>query len=353
MKLNAWSPRFALMGSLLAASTLASTPSARAESPPQRCSRWPAAFPTALDSLPRNAPALVFLPGMGWFDGPVDDYMLSLQEPDGNVVPATLVREGEYTLVRPSRALRGSEVNLRYRDLCSYYAPAPEIVHKVRLDPESAPPTTIGALVAPVDATRVDVYGQPACRPTSAKVSLAIGLELSPALAAYKAVARLEVSYGGKTKSFDYGYFSSQGKNVTLPVDAECPPGATMVGGQVTVKAHVAGAASDPPAVSIVVNARCPVAGPKDPPDCSSIDGGQSVDATDPTDSADAGAPPATLPTGSADADAARPTPNPPSLGNDVGDDDSGGCSVASKAAPSGLAGVALLGLLLARRRRR
>jgi hypothetical protein len=230
----------------------------RAESPPRPCWQSAAVRPGPGGSLPRNAPALVFEPPMGWWDGPIENYALALHDSDGNVVPTAAAFEGDDVLVRPQRALTGGEATLRYRNVCNELNPMGE--QRVRIDPESPLPTAVGA-VSPTAAVATATNSSCA---SHTKVKLSVAVELTPEMAAYRDVARWRITYQGQTRLVGYGALSGLSgtpRNVVhFDLEDDCPVGREAVGGSVVVRAHVAGADSDPEPASGTVGARCPTA---------------------------------------------------------------------------------------------
>jgi hypothetical protein len=334
-------PRLALPLAAALLTPVAALAPARAESPGSPCTRWPAVHPSNYTRLPRNAPALVFVPPQGWFvfDGSADDYILSLQTPDGNVVPTSLARDGERTLIRPKQPLTGMQVILRYRNVCTAYTSIGSSDARIELDAEAALPETIGSLVPATAARRErEVPWDAACTPPASEVYIPLEIKMSPGLSAYRGVARWEVSYRGRTQSYDYGELvagTSDGRSAFLSLKDDCT-GVESVGGPLEVKVHVAGATVDPPALFTTVTASCPaLPGPQDkgPPACSPFDAGPTAGDRDlgtPRDQdagapsgQDAGAPSA--PPAPTRADAAPP-PMPMAVDADPQDD--GGCSV-------------------------
>ncbi|HEY0709054.1 MAG TPA: hypothetical protein VGG33_19755 [Polyangia bacterium] len=247
---------------------------ARGESPPRPCSQKARVHPGTDAALPRNAPAVVFQPPVGWWDGPIDNYMLALLGSDGNVVPSAAASEGDDVLVRPQGPLVGAEVSLRYRNVCDMNAPADE--RRIRLDPPSALPTTVGVAQATASAmwTGASCGGAP-----TNDVRLVVSIELSPEMAAYQSVARWEITYQGRTRLLGYGALLGLGADkriVQVAVDDACPTGRAAVGGALTLRAHVAGAEADPQAVTATVSASCPQTAPSAGARCPS-DGGVRV----------------------------------------------------------------------------
>jgi MYXO-CTERM domain-containing protein len=322
-----------LAATLLTVGVLWPTPT-RAESPYSPCTRAEAVHPDAYTRLPRNAPALVFVPPAGWFafDGSANDYLLSLEDPDGNVVATTFSREGERTLIRPTRPLQGMRALLRYRDVCRLASPTLAAA-SVELDVEAPLPEVIGSLHPGSDARRAEeVPWNATCTPPAAAVHVPLEIKMSPALAAYRGVARWEVSYRGRTRAYDHGELggSQSDGSVRLLLDDDCS-GLSNTGGPLEVKVHVAGATGDPPALLTTVSARCPSppgALDKAPPPCSPFDAEMPAgdkDAGAPRDE-DAGTMTGPMPGAMPGEDAGET--RPPGVVGPAGDDDSG-CSVA------------------------
>ncbi|HEY0715577.1 MAG TPA: hypothetical protein VGF45_23045 [Polyangia bacterium] len=229
---------------------------ARAESAANPCWQLAEVRPLPTGSLPRNAPAILFRPPRGWSDGPVENYDLTLQESDGNVAPATARFEGDDVLLRPQRELKGGEVTLRYRNVCNTLNPMGE--QRIRLDPPSQLPTSLGTIRSEAEIT---VAGGAACA-VNTRASLVIRIDLTAEMAAYRDVARWQISYKGQTRLVDYGGLTDANRAVVqFALDDDCA-GRDAVGGSVTVRAHVAGAETELEAASGTVSGRCPAPPP-------------------------------------------------------------------------------------------
>lgn len=314
----------------VASLAILATPRAHAESPPRPCYRDAEVFPRTTGSIPAGAPALVFLPARFVSERPISAYALELRGPSGEIIAHTLEADGQAYLLRPVTALELGRYQVQYTDLCSYYSPTQKRTVEVKVEEAVALPTRVGdPRAGSAPAVRFKGIYEPKCQP--AEVIINFVLDLSPEMAAYKEVVRYEVAYKGKSRTLFYGEAHAFDRSVRLEVEDSCNL-RELVGGEVIVTAHVAGAASDPAPLRFQLTATCPGIGsePKPPmdarpplPTCGSTDGGSG--------SRDTGA--TGLDAGTAqDALAKRPSSN-----------GGGGCHVASLPARGGFPWYLLL----------
>ncbi len=245
---------------------------AHAESPPSPCSRRAEIRPRT-GALPVDAPALVFLPAQGWNFHPIGDYAIELRDQDPDVVPVTIDQDGDAYLIRPGRPLRGTELSVRFRDVCTAGGGFSTTERKVPLAPAATPPASIGTAGLRGGAD-FGPLGLPACLP--APVSMVVDVQMSPALQAYRELTRWEIGYRGQTTWVGYGDLQTSGQVAYVPLEDSCGRDDRSVGGPLVLRAHVAGAGDLPP-VQMTIDALCPYYGTeKQPPACSGTDGGTS-----------------------------------------------------------------------------
>ena len=217
-----------------------------------------------------NAPALVFMPPVGWGLRPIADYEIELRDQDQNVVPVTFTPDGAHHLVRPSRELQGAQLSVRYRDFCTSFPTTSTTT--ISLAASSPLPTTIGSAALREPIAR---YLGDHARCLPAGVSMVVDVRMSPELQAYRGVTRWQITYNGRTRSVEYGELQTGVDQAYVALEDTCGSSTETVGGPVTIAAHVAGATSDPPPLTLMVSARCPDFGsPKAPPRCPSVDAG-------------------------------------------------------------------------------